>query len=168
MSRERWDDKYRRGEHTGQAPLTFLASLAARIGPGDALDIGAGSGRHSRLLASLGWRVTAIDWSAEALAMLPDRVTRIQADLEAGEYEIEPGRWDLIVDTCYWQPSLVPAILAGVRPGGHVAMAIPLAGSMNPAYTVNPGELARLFDGWMIEHSHEDRFAEIVARKPAH
>lgn len=168
MSRERWDEKYRRGEHTGQEPLPFLVDLVARIEPGEALDIGAGSGRHSRLLESRGWRVTAIDWSAEALAMLPEGITRIQADLEAHEYEIEPERWDLIVDTCYWQPDLVPAIRAGVRPGGRVAMAIPLAGSMNPAYTVASGELAGLFEGWMIEHSREDKLAELVARKPAH
>lgn len=168
MSREKWDDKYRRGEHRGQAPLVFLRDLAARLPAGDALDLGAGAGRHSALFAAHGWRVSAVDWSAEALSMLPPGIVRVQADLEAGEYEIEPGKWDLIIDCCYWQPDLIPSIRRGVRPGGRVALAIPLAGSMNPAYTVSPGQVVQFFDGWEIEHHREERFSELVARRPEH
>jgi SAM-dependent methyltransferase len=166
MSRQRWEEKYRRGEHVGNSPLAFIAELAARIEPGKALDLAAGSGRHSRLLAEHGWSVTAVDWSGEALGMLPPGVTRIEADLEGCEYRIEPGAWDLIVDTCYWQPGIVSAIKEGVRGGGRVAFAIPMDGSMNPAYTVSPGQLRRIFADWVVEYDREERLAELVARKP--
>jgi 2-polyprenyl-3-methyl-5-hydroxy-6-metoxy-1,4-benzoquinol methylase len=57
------------------------------VPPGRALDLACGSGRHSRWLAERGWQVTGID--------------REQADLEAHEYRVEPGAWDLIVCWLY-------------------------------------------------------------------
>ncbi len=162
-----WDERYARGEHSGQPPLAFLAELAARLPAGTALDLACGAGRHARLLADLGWRVTAVDGSGVALSGISPPVVTVLADLEKGEFAIEPGAWDLIVDTCYWQPALLHSIRAGVRPGGRVAMAIPIAGTMNPAYTVAPGELATSFEGWRVEHLREEgRLSELVAVKP--
>ena len=50
-------------------------------------------------------------------------MTTIQADLEAGEYIIEPASWDLIVCWLYYQADLLPQIKKGLRPGGIVALA---------------------------------------------
>lgn len=43
-------------------------------GPGDALDLGCGAGRWSRLLADRGWRTVCTDVSAEALSICQHRV----------------------------------------------------------------------------------------------
>jgi len=83
--------------------------------PGDALDLACGKGRHSRWLAERGWRVTAVDIEPVEIR----GVTTIQADLEAGEYIIEPASWDLIVCWLYYQADLLPQIKKGLRPGGE-------------------------------------------------
>ena len=86
---------------------------------GDALDVACGTGRHAVWLAEFGWRVTAVDIEPVEIA----GVTTIQANLEAGEYRIQPASWDLIVCWLYYQADLLPQIKAGVRPGGIVAVA---------------------------------------------
>jgi SAM-dependent methyltransferase len=63
----------------------YRAGLAALIGPGggDALDVGCGEGRVSRLLGELGYRVTAADAVAEMVAVAGE------AD-SAAEYAVAP------------------------------------------------------------------------------
>lgn len=165
-SRDKWNRRYEHGEHLGEPPLPFLVELARRLQPGRALDLAAGGGRHSLLLAGHGWQVTAVDFSKAALARMPETVTKVEADLEAGGYGIEPGAWDLIVVCYYLQRDLFPAIRAGVRPGGRVAAAVPLPGTINPAFTMPPGELRGLFADWHVEHYAENAAAELVARRP--
>ncbi len=70
-----------------QEPARELTDAMQNVPPGRALDLACGSGRHSRWLAERGWQVTGID--------------REQADLEAHEYRVEPGAWDLIVCWLY-------------------------------------------------------------------
>jgi SAM-dependent methyltransferase len=84
-----------------------------------ALDLACGAGRHAIWLRDRGWRVTAVDQVKPAI----DGITCVQADLERGEFRILPNVWDLIVCWLYWQEDLLPAIAAGVRSGGTVALA---------------------------------------------
>jgi 2-polyprenyl-3-methyl-5-hydroxy-6-metoxy-1,4-benzoquinol methylase len=44
-------------------PNEFLASVAAKLTPGDALDVAMGQGRNSLYLAREGWNVTGLDLS---------------------------------------------------------------------------------------------------------
>jgi 2-polyprenyl-3-methyl-5-hydroxy-6-metoxy-1,4-benzoquinol methylase len=69
-----------------------LASPLTGVRLGKALDLGAGSGRHSLWLMERGWAVTAIDIQIEPIP----GVQCIRADLEKHEYSIEPDSWDLI------------------------------------------------------------------------
>jgi tellurite methyltransferase len=182
MTAEAWDQRYLRGEHAADAPLEFIAGEAARQqGQGRlALDLACGTGRHSLLLASHGWTVTAVDWSPVALASIRSRdhtITTVQADLEAGAFVIEPAHWDLICIAYFLDRRLFPAIRAGLRPGGIVIAAFPVEDNrpgvrpMNPAYLLAKGELATLFPGFDLLHSAEveqsptvRRRAELVAR----
>jgi ubiquinone/menaquinone biosynthesis C-methylase UbiE len=71
-----WD---RRGAGPGAYPAEPSAPLVARVRsiPAKmqrALDIGCGHGRHLVLLASLGWRVTGLDWSGAALQHAKQRL----------------------------------------------------------------------------------------------
>src|SRR3954467_2050626 len=104
-------------------PANELTSVLQPVAPGRALDLACGAGRHSIWLTERGWEVTSVD--REHASGFPElRVPGLLiADLEKHEFAIEPAQWDLIVCGVYWQPDLLPAIRAGVRPGGVVALA---------------------------------------------
>ena len=102
------------------------------------------------------------------------------ADLERGEFEIEPGAYDLICVFYYLQRDLFQKIRASVKPGGLAIAAIHTVDDsldikpMNPAFLLQPSELRAEFRGWEILHDyegkpgeegHQRRTAEIVARK---
>jgi tellurite methyltransferase len=180
----RWDDRYQRGAHGNAIPHPLIEHAATLLPPGRALDVACGAGRHALLLAELGWQVTAADASRVALELLRaaagERGVSIdtrQADLERGEFVIEPEAYDLIVVTCYLQRDLFPAIRAGVRVGGLFAGIIALVDDapqikpMNSAFLLVPGELRATFAGWELLHDVERRepgrraMAELIARR---
>jgi SAM-dependent methyltransferase len=80
------------------------------------LDVAAGSGRHTKFLASRGHAVTAIDRDDAALRELADTAETVVADLESAPWPL-PGRsFDAVVVTNYlWRP-LLPAIVAALGP----------------------------------------------------
>lgn len=62
-----WDARYASGDQLWRAgPHAALVAALPRMpgGPGRALDLGAGDGRHAVWLAAQGWRVTAVDFSS--------------------------------------------------------------------------------------------------------
>lgn len=107
-----WNERYGRDEYLyGTAPNDFLAGQARRIPPdGRVLCLADGEGRNSVYLASLGHKVTAVDFSAVALrkaARLAEqhgvRVELEQADLS--RYRLEPDHWDGILSIfCHLPP----------------------------------------------------------------
>jgi tellurite methyltransferase len=188
MNMTSWDERYRRGEHLNDSPADLLVQFASAQPPGRALDLASGPGRNSLFLAGRGWRVTAVDSSVVAIGILTKQVRALRlpiearvADLEKGEFKIEPGAYDLICDFYYLERSLFPAIRGGARPGGRVIAAIhmddpsPGVPPMNPSYLLDPGELRNEFAGWKILHyqegvpsdsAHHRKSAEIVAERP--
>ena len=72
FDRDYWESYWQRsaGRRPGpdMAPNPYLASATVGLVPGTALDAGCGEGAEARWLAAQGWRVTAVDISAEALA----------------------------------------------------------------------------------------------------
>ncbi|HEV2763163.1 MAG TPA: methyltransferase domain-containing protein [Pyrinomonadaceae bacterium] len=164
-----WDERYRRGEHASEEPHKLLARALAHFErPGRALDLASGAGRHALLLAERGWRVVAVDASRVGVELTEERArrrgleveTRV-ADLERGEFQIEPGAYDLVCDFYYLQRDLFPAVRRGLRPGGLFVAAIhlederPHVKPMNPDFLLRPGELLAEFAGWRILHQHE-------------
>ncbi|MDQ6705327.1 MAG: methyltransferase domain-containing protein, partial [Acidobacteriota bacterium] len=70
-----------------QPPAAALVRAVENVSPGEALDLACGAGRHAIYLARRGWRVTAVDWSAEVLAPWREEASGLdiamrQADLE--------------------------------------------------------------------------------------
>jgi SAM-dependent methyltransferase len=123
--------------------------------PGRALDLACGSGRHSRWLTSLGWEVTSVD-------LVPTWDGVVQANLEQGEFVIEPDAWDLIVCWLYWQADLLPSIARGVRPGGLVA----LAGKITGRFATSLQRYRAVFGDWEeIASGENELFAFLVVRK---
>jgi SAM-dependent methyltransferase len=178
-----WDERHERGETSDKPPEPVLVAAVAGMRPGSALDLACGLGRNSVFLAEHQWDVTAVDYSEIALSVVKercDKIRTVQADLEHGEFLIEPGTYDLIVDCCFLHRPLFPLIRQGVRRGGLFVGVLPLPDElaqkpMNPAFLVQNGELLSHFDDWQVEHWREWRSggdpsrrlrAELVARKP--
>ena len=146
-------------------PELLVVNTACDLQPGRALDLACGTGRNAVWLVERGWKVTAVDGSPVAIDMLRKRDPKIDArvaDLERGEFIIEPESWELIVICRYLQRDLFEPAKCGVVPGGVMVAIVRLQGR----YGLNPGELVRYFDGWEILHSREGPLAEIVARRP--
>lgn len=174
-----WDARYRSGEHTTKEPSPLLLKAIKDLRPGRALDLACGVGRHAIYLAERGWQVTAVDSSRVGIELLQQYARSARkpacgaqasclleidaqvADLENGEFQIEPAAYDLICDFYYLQRDLFPAIRAGVKPGGTVVAAIhlndgnPDAKPHNPAFLLERRELKTLFSDWEITYYHE-------------
>ncbi len=127
-------------------PATELVAALESVVPGCALDLACGKGRHTRWLLERGWHVTAIDIEPVSI----EGATTLQLDLETAPDPIAPAAWDLIVCWLYYQPALFPAIRAGLRPGGVVA----LAGKTTGRFATSLGEMRAAF---------RDGFTELAA-----
>jgi tellurite methyltransferase len=181
----KWAKRQREGELANDRPHPLVTQFAAQLKPGRALDVACGTGRNALYLAELGWQVTAVDSSKVAIEILTERARELGvqvdarvADLETGEFIIEPDSYDLIVNCCYLQRDLFPAIKAGVRIGGVVIAVIAMMDDnlnlkpMNPAFLLQPGELRSEFERWKLLHDFEGKpeeksdqrmMAEIIA-----
>jgi tellurite methyltransferase len=178
-----WEEHYSDPAKLDFTPSPLLVQVADLLPPGRALDLACGHGRNSLYLASLGWRITAVDSSPAAIRLLSERAHGLEidarvADLETGDFPIAPDAYDLICDFYYLQRDLFPRIREGVRPGGTFAGAIhlpdpsPGAAPHNPAFLLQPGELRSEFAGWKILFYSEARepersrpAARIIARR---
>jgi SAM-dependent methyltransferase len=166
------------------APTPLLVETAKQLAPGKALDLACGTGRNAFWLAERRWSVNAVDGSASAIEILRGRASERGvtlatevADLEKGEYRIEPSSWDLVAACYYLQRNLIEPAKCGVVPGGILVSIVHITepGEEPTAHRLRPGELERYFLGWVILHRHEGKpndtahrrsVAEIVARKP--
>jgi len=163
----KWDEHYADPRNIDLTPSPLLVQVADWVRPGRALDLACGAGRNAIYLARLGWQVTAVDSSSQALRLLRRHSTDLpvdvrEADLERGEFSIEADGYDLICDFHYLQRDLFPAIRAGVRMGGMFTGAIRLTGS----FRLDPGELRQEFADWKIlYYSESDETAGIIARR---
>ena len=60
----KWDTRYNTEEYVfGKRPNRFLIDSASSLAPGKVLCLGEGEGRNAVYLASIGWKVTAVDIS---------------------------------------------------------------------------------------------------------
>lgn len=93
VGEEYWEPFYRDGRAGWSGnPNALLVEETAELAPGTALDLGCGQGDDAIWLATRGWRVTAVDISATALALAADRAATAGVT-EAIEWE----RHDLAV-----------------------------------------------------------------------
>lgn len=149
----RWSEVLR--EHADQVaqrpPNADLTAVAGGLAPGRALDAGCGNGGEALWLAGRGWRVTAVDFSATALAYgqsratilgadSAERVTWVEGDLavwapEAGVYDLVTS---LYVHVSGSVEEMVARLARGVAPGGTMLLVghlpiDPVTGAETPA-----------------------------------
>jgi tellurite methyltransferase len=182
-----WNERYRSEQRAEEdleaAPTPLLIETAKRLQTGKALDLACGTGRNALCLAEHGWSVTAVDGSPVAIEILRQRasergihVDARVADLEGGEYRIEPSTWDLIAICYYLQRDLFDPAKRGLTPRGVLLAIVHIAEpGEEPTYKrLKSGELESYFQGWEILHhyegkpndtAHQRSVAEIVARQ---
>ena len=80
---EFWNNRYAETDRLWSLkPNALLAEFVAGLGPGRALDIGAGEGRNAIWLAKAGWSVTAVDVSEVGLVRAAERAAEEGVELE--------------------------------------------------------------------------------------
>jgi len=149
----RWSEVLR--EHADQVaqrpPNADLTAVAGGLAPGRALDAGCGNGGEALWLAGRGWRVTAVDFSATALAYGQSRATILGADSaervawvegDLAVWAPEAGVYDLVT-SLYVHVSgsveeMVARLASGVAPGGTMLLVghlpvDPVTGAETPA-----------------------------------
>jgi 2-polyprenyl-3-methyl-5-hydroxy-6-metoxy-1,4-benzoquinol methylase len=114
-----------------RAPSAYVTTTFAELQPARALDAGCGHGAETLWLAAHGWRVTAVDFSAAALAHarstaealgadIAERIAWVEGDLAtwvppAEQYELVICLYVHIAGTV---DELVRRLADGVAPGG--------------------------------------------------
>jgi SAM-dependent methyltransferase len=127
-----WDERYRVPQPTRANPV--LAEIAGDLTPGTALDLGCGAGGDALWLAGRGWRVTAVDISANAvrrlteLAKTRDLHTRISARRVDLAEDFPDGSFDLVSAQYFHTPfalaraQVLRAAAHALGPGGRLVV----------------------------------------------
>ncbi len=102
--------------HDVEPPKLLVRALDQRSTSGRALDIGCGAGTNSIYMAERGYRVTAIDFMPQAIAMLKGQIT--DADLPIEAVQADVGTWttnepfDVVLDIgCLHTPGTIEPAL---------------------------------------------------------
>lgn len=147
------------------------------------LDVASGRGRHALHLASRGFDVHAVDRDEQALASLEERARELgvvvqttSLDLERGDVDLGTGRYGTIIVFNYLHRPLFPAFVRALLPRGVLLYETFTIGQRerghprNPAFLLQPGELATLVAPLEVVRSREGDFdgkliASVAARK---
>jgi len=176
--RAKWNERYSKGAYAERKhPSDLLAEWIDRIPPGRALDVACGAGRNALFLAGHGFKVDAIDISAEALARARKQAQEENLHINWIEYDLdEPltleAQYDLILIIRYVNLPLIRRLKRNLAPGGflvceeHLVSDIDVVGPSNNAFRVEPGALDRLARGLRI-HLLEETVVDDPDNRPA-
>jgi tellurite methyltransferase len=171
--------------HDSTAPSEWLVRHHHLLPPGArALDVACGRGRNALWLAAHGFETTAVDRDPAAIDALAARarterlpLTALAMDLEAAGVTMGLSVYDVVVAVHYLHRPLFPALLAALRPGGvlvYETFTVAQAARgrpTNPAFLLEPGELARLVAPLEIlaarEGDYEGRMVSSVVARAA-
>lgn len=130
-----WEDRYAgEGRSWSGRPNAVLEEVAAQLTPGRALDLGAGEGGDAVWLAQRGWRVTAVDVSANALRRVhelagergvADRITterhELGVSLPGGEFDLVTAHF-LLTPVAWDRSAALRAVAEQVVVGGRLLL----------------------------------------------
>jgi hypothetical protein len=164
--RETWNEIYRNDVGFEKQPNRLLVEITKGVRPGTALDLAMGQGRNGLYLASIGWKVTGIDFADEGLKVARDEAAKRKLELSTVNADIDgwdfgKARWDLVAMIYPGDKKLawIEKAKVGLKPGGLFVYEY-FAGDDTDDGGFKPGELAKLFaDGFTIvrDDTVEDR-----------
>ena len=157
-------------------PSPFVVEWVAQASGRSAIDVAMGRGRHALVLARRGLRTFGVD---RQYAAVRHSVRRAGAenlvvrgwcgDLE--QIPLPRDAFDVVVVTRYLQRDLFPSIRSMTTHGGVVIYETFTVnqrslgfGPTSPEHLLEPGELARRFDGFEVLFYEEVTAREAVAR----
>lgn len=154
VAREKWNARYlNKGDRPPSAPL-FLQKHIGDLKPGSVLDIAAGDGAASLLLAGEGFAVTALDISENGLERLAtfakeqgNQVATQVCDLEQPSVLNGFGQFDNAVITLYKPvPDFWSGLVEHIVPGGRVLLTTfniehHIQTGFSKRFCLEPGEL---------------------------
>jgi 2-polyprenyl-3-methyl-5-hydroxy-6-metoxy-1,4-benzoquinol methylase len=166
MSAADWDERYGEGRMWSIEPNAFFAEIVnGLVGEGRrAVDLACGEGRNALWLATQGWEVTAVDFSAVAVERGRAYGSEHGIDVEwvvadLSTWDLGRQRWDLVAHVyLHWgadqREPFLDRCAAGVAPGGHlVVIGHDLTniehghgGPQDPAVLTTPEALHRRFE----------------------
>lgn len=159
---------YKTGVHgwPEQGATPDVAALAGRLGSGrgrKALDLGCGEGRHTILLAGLGYAVTGVDLEPLALRRAQSHVRRagLRAEFAVGnalDLRFADGAFDLVLDYgCFHHVVMRDwtryrrEIARVLNPGGRLILSV-----FSTKFRHHPDE--RRTRNWLVHRNHYDHF----------
>lgn len=123
-----WDERYGQRQQWSSEPNALIAELLSGLPPGDAVDLAAGEGRHALWLATRGWGVAAVDFSAVGLGRGrsqpgAERVTWEAADVTT--WTAPQASQDLVLVAYLHLPeadavAVLTRAVGWLRPGGRL------------------------------------------------
>ncbi len=161
-------------DHDDLAASPWVARWAGRVAAGSrVLDVACGAGRHARLFAARGCKVTAVDRNPTLLAAMrgTPNIDAVAADLESDAWPFAQAQFDAIVVTNYLHRPLFPALTAALAPDALLIYETFAAGNevfgrpANPAFLLRPRELLDAFGAELRVLAFEDGF--VAHPKPA-
>jgi SAM-dependent methyltransferase len=178
-----WNAIYR--NHTGftREPNELLKAAVAGVTPGRALDVGTGQGRNALYLASLGWNVTGVDFSMEALREAREEAAARKLEFDAvyadiSKYDFGADKWNLVA-LIYMpdHPDWIEKIKPSIASGGLFVLEYFARTPEDPHSGTDLAELERAFSGWELTRHEvvEDtpdwarnraKLVRFVAKKP--
>jgi SAM-dependent methyltransferase len=166
---------------------SWVRRFAPLVPSGEVLDLACGSGRHARLLASLGHPVLALDRDPAALAATSGPgIETMQYDLEiiGAAWPFAPGRFAGIIVTNYLHRALLAGLTESLSSGGVLIYETFAAGNeqfgkpSNPNFLLRPGELLEharaaslsviAFEDGVTEQPRPARVQRLCAAGPAY
>ncbi|MFT5328786.1 MAG: tellurite methyltransferase [Planctomycetaceae bacterium] len=186
--REKWNEKYSRQPSLADAQpdewLIEACETIAHMTTDDeprkrALDIACGLGHNSVWLAQHGWNVDGVDVSPSGLTLAQQHATELRCKvswLEADLDDWQPAEdsYDLTIVFRFLDRVTVPRVVnAGLRSGGWLIYETFAAGQLdrpdghirNPAFTLAPGELPKLFPDFDVISFREDTFNDRTVQR---
>ena len=182
-----WDARFRSRDHSGPKPDPFLTSakefFTALPAGAAALDVACGAGRHAVWLAAQGFRVTAVDFSSEALEktrlLAQERGAAVECrlvDLESPGIDLGRDVYDLICGFFFLHRPIFSTLLKALRPSGLLIYKTYSIDQLrypgrprHPMHLLDHNELLRLASGLRVlryeERWHPSGTAAIVAQK---
>ncbi|MFJ3303716.1 class I SAM-dependent methyltransferase [Streptomyces sp. NPDC086549] len=167
--RQRWEEHFAAGKGFREVDAHETRLLAAAVQPRAgqrALDVGCGLGRYAAVLAGLGCRTLAVDWSDAAVSAVRDRYTDLEPRLAVRRLDFEDtaeaaarlprAGFDLVTMRLALafmadKTAVSTRVRALLAPGGRWLVTTPLTHRLPEARRsigLSPQDVAAMTEGW--------------------